>query len=88
MPCAPVHYPFENKRESEDTFSTDFLAEDIDHTGGWFYTLVVLATALFGQLPFRNVIVNGLILASEGQKASKRNKNYLDPLSIIHKCGA
>ncbi|XP_054583697.1 isoleucine--tRNA ligase, cytoplasmic isoform X3 [Eptesicus fuscus] len=54
----------------------------------WFYTLLVLATALFGQPPFRNVIVNGLVLASDGQKMSKRKKNYPDPLSIIHKYGA
>uniref|UniRef100_A0A8C4M7N6 isoleucine--tRNA ligase n=1 Tax=Equus asinus asinus TaxID=83772 RepID=A0A8C4M7N6_EQUAS len=54
----------------------------------WFYTLLVLATALFGQPPFKNVIVNGLVLASDGQKMSKRKKNYPDPLSVIHKYGA
>uniref|UniRef100_A0A7N5P255 isoleucine--tRNA ligase n=1 Tax=Ailuropoda melanoleuca TaxID=9646 RepID=A0A7N5P255_AILME len=88
MPYAQVHYPFENKREFEDTFPADFIAEGIDQTRGWFYTLLVLATALFGQPPFRNVIVNGLVLASDGQKMSKRKKNYPDPLSIIHKYGA
>ncbi|XP_069332371.1 isoleucine--tRNA ligase, cytoplasmic isoform X3 [Eulemur rufifrons] len=88
MPYAQVHYPFENKREFEDAFPADFIAEGIDQTRGWFYTLLVLATALFGQPPFKNVIVNGLVLASDGQKMSKRKKNYPDPVSIIHKYGA
>ncbi|KAK2490100.1 hypothetical protein MC885_000506 [Smutsia gigantea] len=77
MPYAQVHYPFENKREFEDAFPADFIAEGIDQTRGWFYTLLVLASALFGQPPFRNVI-----------KMSKRKKNYPDPLSIIQKYGA
>ncbi|XP_040853138.1 isoleucine--tRNA ligase, cytoplasmic isoform X3 [Ochotona curzoniae] len=63
MPYAQVHYPFETKREFEDCFPADFIAEGIDQTRGWFYTLLVLATALFGQPPFKNVIVNGLVLA-------------------------
>ncbi|XP_014423441.2 isoleucine--tRNA ligase, cytoplasmic isoform X1 [Camelus ferus] len=88
MPYAQIHYPFENKREFEDAFPADFIAEGIDQTRGWFYTLLVLATALFGRPPFKNVIVNGLVLASDGQKMSKRKKNYPDPLSIIHKYGA
>uniref|UniRef100_A0A8D1H296 isoleucine--tRNA ligase n=2 Tax=Sus scrofa TaxID=9823 RepID=A0A8D1H296_PIG len=88
MPYAQIHYPFENKREFEDSFPADFIAEGIDQTRGWFYTLLVLATALFGRPPFKNVIVNGLVLASDGQKMSKRKKNYPDPLSIIHKYGA
>uniref|UniRef100_F7HK61 Isoleucine--tRNA ligase, cytoplasmic n=1 Tax=Callithrix jacchus TaxID=9483 RepID=F7HK61_CALJA len=88
MPYAQVHYPFENKREFEDAFPADFIAEGIDQTRGWFYTLLVLATALFGQPPFKNVIVNGLVLASDGQKMSKRKKNYPDPVSIIQKYGA
>ncbi|GAB1298166.1 Isoleucine--tRNA ligase, cytoplasmic [Apodemus speciosus] len=90
MPYAQVHYPFESKREFEDSFPADFIAEGIDQTRGWFYTLLVLATALFGQPPFKNVIVNGLILARQldGQKMSKRKKNYPDPVSIINKYGA
>ncbi|XP_040853139.1 isoleucine--tRNA ligase, cytoplasmic isoform X4 [Ochotona curzoniae] len=88
MPYAQVHYPFETKREFEDCFPADFIAEGIDQTRGWFYTLLVLATALFGQPPFKNVIVNGLVLASDGQKMSKRKKNYPDPVSIINKYGA
>ncbi|KAK1334692.1 hypothetical protein QTO34_005700 [Cnephaeus nilssonii] len=91
MPYAQVHYPFENKKEFEDAFPADFIAEGIDQTRGWFYTLLVLATALFGQPPFRNVIVNcdiDFCFSSDGQKMSKRKKNYPDPLSIIHKYGA
>ncbi|RXN31950.1 isoleucine--tRNA cytoplasmic [Labeo rohita] len=63
MPYAQVHYPFENRREFEDAFPADFIAEGIDQTRGWFYTLLVLSTALFGKPPFKNVIVNGLVLA-------------------------
>ncbi|NXS09138.1 SYIC protein, partial [Neodrepanis coruscans] len=63
MPYAQVHYPFQNKRELEDAFPADFIAEGIDQTRGWFYTLLVLSTALFGRPPFKNVIVNGLVLA-------------------------
>ncbi|XP_051833621.1 isoleucine--tRNA ligase, cytoplasmic [Antechinus flavipes] len=88
MPYAQVHYPFESRREFEEAFPADFIAEGIDQTRGWFYTLLVLATALFGKPPFKNVIVNGLILASDGQKMSKRKKNYPDPTSIISKYGA
>lgn len=88
MPYAQVHYPFENKREFEDTFPADFIAEGIDQTRGWFYTLLVLSTALFGKPPFKNVIVNGLVLASDGQKMSKRKKNYPDPGLIVKSYGA
>ncbi|KAM6413943.1 isoleucine--tRNA ligase, cytoplasmic [Rhynochetos jubatus] len=88
MPYAQVHYPFENKKELEDAFPADFIAEGIDQTRGWFYTLLVLSTALFGRPPFKNVIVNGLVLASDGQKMSKRKKNYPDPMSIVDSYGA
>lgn len=88
MPYAQVHYPFENRREFEDSFPADFIAEGIDQTRGWFYTLLVLSTALFGQPPFKNVIVNGLVLASDGQKMSKRKKNYPDPMDVINSYGA
>ncbi|XP_044517790.1 isoleucine--tRNA ligase, cytoplasmic isoform X4 [Gracilinanus agilis] len=88
MPYAQVHYPFENKRDFEEAFPADFIAEGIDQTRGWFYTLLVLATALFGKPPFKNVIANGLILASDGQKMSKRKKNYPDPTAIISRYGA
>ncbi|MBN3308685.1 SYIC protein, partial [Amia calva] len=88
MPYAQVHYPFENRREFEDAFPADFIAEGIDQTRGWFYTLLVLSTALFGKPPFKNVIVNGLVLASDGQKMSKRKKNYPDPVEIVKNYGA
>lgn len=68
MPYAQVHYPFENKKQFEDTFPADFIAEGLDQTRGWFYTLMVISTALFDEPPFRNLIVNGLVLASDGKK--------------------
>ncbi|XP_037626556.1 isoleucine--tRNA ligase, cytoplasmic [Sebastes umbrosus] len=88
MPYAQAHYPFENKKEFEETFPADFIAEGIDQTRGWFYTLLVLSTALFGKPPFKNVIVNGLVLASDGQKMSKRKKNYPDPGLVVQQYGA
>ncbi len=69
-------------------FPADFIAEGIDQTRGWFYTLMVLGAALYNESPFKNVAVNGIILAEDGQKMSKRLKNYPDPMSIIDKYGA
>jgi isoleucyl-tRNA synthetase len=66
----------------------DFIAEGIDQTRGWFYTLLVLSASLFDMIPFKNVIVNGLILAEDGKKMSKRLKNYPDPLEIINEYGS
>lgn len=88
MPYAQQHYPFEHKKDFDDTFPADFIAEGIDQTRGWFYTLLVLSTLLFGKPPFKNLIVNGLVLASDGQKMSKRKKNYPDPLTVVNKYGA
>lgn len=88
MPYAQVHYPFERRREFEDCFPADFIAEGIDQTRGWFYTLLVLSTALFGKPPFKNLIANGLVLAQDGQKMSKRKKNYPDPMEIVSEYGA
>ncbi|XP_050714886.1 isoleucine--tRNA ligase, cytoplasmic-like [Eriocheir sinensis] len=88
MPYAQVHYPFERRREFEDCFPADFIAEGIDQTRGWFYTLLVLSTALFGKPPFKNLIVNGLVLAEDGQKMSKRKKNYPDPMEVVDEYGA
>lgn len=88
MPYGQAHYPFENKEQFEANFPSDFIAEGIDQTRGWFYTLLVLSTALFGKPPFKNVIVNGHVLASDGQKMSKSKKNYPDPVEIISKYGA
>ena len=88
MPYAQSHYPFENKKEFEDAFPADFIAEGTDQTRGWFYTLLVLSTALFNKPPFKNLIVNGLVLASDGQKMSKKKKNYPDPMIVVNKYGA
>lgn len=88
MPYAQNHYPFENKGLFETNFPADFIAEGLDQTRGWFYTLIVLSSALFGKAPFKNVIVNGIILAEDGAKMSKRLKNYPDPMDVVHKYGA
>ncbi len=88
MPYAQAHYPFENKKSFEKNFPADFIAEGLDQTRGWFYTLTVLGTILFGKSPFKNVIVNGLILAEDGKKMSKRLKNYSDPHLVLEKYGA
>jgi isoleucyl-tRNA synthetase len=88
MPYAQVHYPFENKELFSNTFPADFIAEGIDQTRGWFYTLLVLSTALFDKPPFKNLIVNGLVLAADGKKMSKRLKNYPDPVLVIDQHGA
>ncbi|XP_041980878.1 isoleucine--tRNA ligase, cytoplasmic [Aricia agestis] len=88
MPYAQCHYPFENKKEFDEVFPANFIAEGIDQTRGWFYTLIVLSTALFNKPPFKNLIANGLILASDGQKMSKRKKNYPDPLEVVTQYGA
>ena len=88
MPYAQVHYPFENKEFFEENFPAQFVAEGIDQTRGWFYTLMVLATALFDQPAFLNIIVNGIVLAEDGQKMSKRLKNYPEPIKIIEQSGA
>lgn len=88
MPYAQMHYPFENRKEFEESFPADFIGEGIDQTRGWFYTLLVISTALFGKAPFKNLVANGLILASDGQKMSKRKKNYPDPVEVVNKYGA
>eukprot|EP00560_Eucampia_antarctica_P004551 CAMPEP_0197833640 /NCGR_PEP_ID=MMETSP1437-20131217/19651_1 /TAXON_ID=49252 ORGANISM="Eucampia antarctica, Strain CCMP1452" /NCGR_SAMPLE_ID=MMETSP1437 /ASSEMBLY_ACC=CAM_ASM_001096 /LENGTH=1171 /DNA_ID=CAMNT_0043437819 /DNA_START=90 /DNA_END=3602 /DNA_ORIENTATION=+ len=88
MPYAQKHYPFENKEKFEKGFPADFIAEGLDQTRGWFYTLMVLSTALFDKPAFKNLIVNGLVLAGDGKKMSKRLKNYPDPNLVIDKYGA
>ena len=82
------HYPFENKEKFESSFPADFIAEGIDQTRGWFYTLMVLSTALFDKPAFKNLICNGLVLAEDGRKMSKRLKNYPDPQHILATYGA
>ncbi|XP_059621937.1 isoleucine--tRNA ligase, cytoplasmic [Phlebotomus argentipes] len=88
MPFAQLHYPFENSEDFDMRFPADFIAEGIDQTRGWFYTLLVISTALFDKAPFKNLIANGLVLAADGQKMSKRKKNYPDPMEVVHKYGA
>lgn len=88
MPYAQNHYPFENKDWFDQNFPAQFIAEGLDQTRGWFYTLVVLGAALFEKPPFKNVIVNGLVLAEDGKKMSKRLKNYPDPNHIFDSYGA
>ncbi len=88
MPYAQAHYPFENREWFEQNFPPDFIAEGLDQTRGWFYTLMVLSTALFDRPAFRNVVVNGLILAEDGKKMSKRLKNYPDQGYMIRAYGA
>jgi len=88
MPYAQAHYPFENKERFEATFPANFIAEGLDQTRGWFYTLVVLSSALFDEPAFQNVIVNGIVLAEDGQKMSKSKKNYPDPQLIFDQFGA
>ncbi|PLB35079.1 isoleucine--tRNA ligase ILS1 [Aspergillus candidus] len=88
MPYASQHYPFENKEQFEKGFPGDFIAEGLDQTRGWFYTLTVLGTHLFGKLPFKNCVVNGIVLAEDGKKMSKRLKNYPDPTLIMDRYGS
>ena len=88
MPYAQLHYPFENKEKFDSEFPADFIAEGLDQTRGWFYTLMVIASALFDKPAFKNVVVNGIILAEDGKKMSKRLKNYPDPLEVINRHGA
>ncbi len=88
MPYASFHYPFENKQRFETHFPADFIAEAIDQTRGWFYTLHVLANALFQKPAFKNCITTGIVLAADGQKMSKSKKNYPDPMLTVQKYGA
>lgn len=88
MPYAQNHYPFEHKKMFEASFPADFIAEGIDQTRAWFYTLTVLSAALFKKPAFKNVIVNGIVLAEDGNKMSKRLRNYPDPEIVIQKYGA
>ena len=97
MPYGQQHYPFENTDTFEPKggwfsksrgYPADFIAEGMDQTRGWFYSLIVLGVGLFGRAPYKNVIVNGLVLAEDGQKMSKRLKNYPDPSRVMDTYGA
>jgi isoleucyl-tRNA synthetase len=88
MPFAQFHYPFENQELFAEQFPADFIAEGVDQTRGWFYTLHNLATVLFDQPAFRAVVVNELILDRHGQKMSKSKGNVVDPFAVIERYGA
>lgn len=88
MPYAQKHYPFENKEVFEAGFPADFIAEGLDQTRGWFYTLIALSSAMFGKPAFQNVIVNGMVLAADGKKMSKSIGNYTDPEILMDEHGA
>lgn len=90
MPYASIHYPFEKNSEEMfgNMFPADFIAEGLDQTRGWFYTLMVLSTALFDKPAFKNCVVNGLVLSEDGKKMSKSKKNYPDPLEVLDLYGA
>ena len=88
MPFAQVHYPFENKEWFESHFPADFIVEYINQTRGWFYTLHVLAGALFDKPAFENVICHGILLAEDGAKLSKKLRNYTEPSEVFEKQGA
>jgi len=88
MPFASVHYPFENKERFDNEFPADFIAEGIDQTRGWFRSLLMLSVPLTGKSAYNNVVVNGTVLAEDGQKMSKRLANYPDPTEIMDKFGA
>lgn len=88
MPYAQWHYPFENLETFEQSFPADFIAEGVDQTRGWFFTLHALATMLFDSVAFKNVVSNGLVLDSKGNKMSKRLGNAVDPFATIEKHGA
>jgi isoleucyl-tRNA synthetase len=88
MPFAQYHYPFENKNLFDETFPADFISEAIDQTRGWFYTLLVISTILFGKAPFKNCIVLGHVNDKEGRKMSKHIGNVVDPFGVLDKQGA
>ncbi len=88
MPFCQVHYPFENKEWFDSHFPGDFIVEYVGQTRGWFYTLMVMATALFDKAPFRSAICHGIVLDENKQKLSKRLKNYPDPVEMFNTYGA
>jgi len=87
MPYAQLHYPFENKEFFEENFPADFIAEGVDQTRGWFFTLHAIATMAFDSIAYKNVISNGLVLDSKGNKMSKRLGNGVDPFKTLEKYG-
>ena len=88
MPFAQYHYPFENKEYFETHFPADFIAEGLDQTRGWFYSLMAISVFLTGKAPYKNVLVNDLLLDKNGQKMHKSKGNAVEPFTIIEKYGA
>ena len=88
MPYAQVHYPFEAKEGFDQIYPADFIAEGVDQTRGWFYTLHAIAVMLFDSVAFKNIISNGLVLDKNGNKMSKRLGNAVDPFEVLRKYGA
>lgn len=88
MPYAQAHYPFENKQNFSDMFPADFIAEGVDQTRGWFFTLHAIATMISDSVSFKNIVSNGLVLDKNGNKMSKRLGNAVDPFSTIDEHGA
>ena len=88
MPYAQLHYPFENADKFGDVFPADFIAEGVDQTRGWFFTLHAIATMLFDKVAFKNIISNGLVLDKNGNKMSKRLGNAVDPFEVLDRYGA
>jgi len=87
MPYAQLHYPFENKNLFDENFPADFIAEGVDQTRGWFFTLHAISSMVFDSVAFKNVVSNGLVLDKNGNKMSKRLENSVDPFEIIDKYG-
>ena len=87
MPFAQWHYPFENKEKFERTFPADFIAEGVDQTRGWFYTLHAISALVMDDISFKNVVVNGLVLDENGEKMSKTKGNAVDPFEVIDRFG-
>ncbi len=88
MPFAQWHYPFENESQFERNFPADFIAEGVDQTRGWFYTLHAIATLVMDSVAYKNVVVNGLVLDEDGNKMSKSKGNTVEPFEVIEKYGA
>jgi len=88
MPFAQHHYPFENEELFRQQFPADFISEAVDQTRGWFYSLLAISTLIFGQAPYRNVMVLGLVLDENGQKMSKSKGNAVDPMEALREYGA
>ena len=89
MPFAQQHYPFSiSEEEFSKKYPADFIAEGLDQTRGWFYTLNVISTALKNSNPYKNLIVNGLILAEDGSKMSKSKNNFPDPMKMVNEFSA